>query len=79
MKSIVLEVDDNPIVAVGDTLLIYPDIGKPYEAEVIKIREDSMGNFRVSIQIPENFYTKKIFLKEDMEEWYTMGEMLINP
>lgn len=70
-----LKVENEPEIEEGDKLKIFPSIGKPYTATVtvegpavIRAKSATLHGMR-----------SRPYHKEELEEWYVTGDLLINP
>jgi hypothetical protein len=81
--SLTLNVDPTPTVSAGDTLRIVPDLGHPYRATVLAVIDDE----KIRVRIPGDAHghphpsppQKRVFHRDELEEWYVMGDLSINP
>lgn len=75
-NAVVLAVENQPRIQPGDTLLIFPSVGKPYKAHVVETQKED----RIKVRLPGALYpSTRVFRKDELEEWYAEGDLLINP
>lgn len=76
-----LDVENRPTINEGDTLLVTPDVGRPYRARVLAVEGD-----RLKVRIPPDPRAPHPtgsrtthFDREELEAWYVRCDLTLNP
>lgn len=80
-EPLTLDCGDRPTVERGDTLLITPDVGRPYRATVVdvngqKIRVRISADTHAPHPVGPQYRT---FYGDELTEFLVRGDLLINP